>query len=116
MANLTHDGGLRVGRMPACASTPSRRAGWPRSGMDTYGGAMRTLIIPKLKAHVPLRRLATEAEISAAIVLPAVARRRRSSPASRCRSTAARRWAALCAGGGSQALRSLRRLSSGGDA
>jgi len=42
--------------------------GWvASSGMDTYGGAMRALI-PKLKAHVPLQRLATEAEISAAIV------------------------------------------------
>jgi citronellol/citronellal dehydrogenase len=42
--------------------------GWvASSGMDTYGGAMRSLI-PKLKAHVPLARLATEAEISAAIV------------------------------------------------
>jgi citronellol/citronellal dehydrogenase len=42
--------------------------GWvASSGMDTYGGAMRSLI-PKLKAHVPLQRLATEAEISAVIV------------------------------------------------
>ena len=42
--------------------------GWvASSGMDTYEGATRAMI-PKLKAHVPLRRLATEAEISAAIV------------------------------------------------
>jgi citronellol/citronellal dehydrogenase len=42
--------------------------GWvASSGMDTYGGAMKTLI-PKLKNHVPLGRLAEEAEISAAIV------------------------------------------------
>jgi citronellol/citronellal dehydrogenase len=42
--------------------------GWiASSGMDTYGGAMRTLI-PKLKQHVPLRRLGLEAEVSAAIV------------------------------------------------
>ena len=42
--------------------------GWvASSGMDTYGGAMRALI-PKLKSHVPLRRLGTEAEVSAAIV------------------------------------------------
>ena len=42
--------------------------GWvASSGMDTYGGAMRALI-PKLKAHVPMARLATEAEISAVIV------------------------------------------------
>lgn len=42
--------------------------GWiASSGMDTYGGAMRTLI-PKLKRHVPMRRLGLEAEVSAAIV------------------------------------------------
>jgi len=42
--------------------------GWiASSGMDTYGGAMRTLI-PKLKNHVPLKRLGVEAEVSAAIV------------------------------------------------
>lgn len=42
--------------------------GWiASSGMDSYGGAMRTLI-PRLKSHVPLRRLGVEAEVSAAIV------------------------------------------------
>jgi citronellol/citronellal dehydrogenase len=42
--------------------------GWiASSGMDTYGGAMKA-IIPKLKQHVPLRRLGLEAEVSAAIV------------------------------------------------
>ncbi len=42
--------------------------GWiASSGMDTYGGAMKS-IIPRLKAHVPLRRLGVEAEVSAAIV------------------------------------------------
>ena len=42
--------------------------GWiASSGMDTYGGAMKTMI-PKLKRHVPLRRLGLEAEVSAAIV------------------------------------------------
>jgi citronellol/citronellal dehydrogenase len=41
--------------------------GWvASSGMDTYGGAVKGLI-PKLKNHVPLRRLGTEAEVSAAI-------------------------------------------------
>ena len=35
--------------------------------MDTYGGAIRSLI-PTLKRHVPLRRLGPEAEVSAAIV------------------------------------------------
>jgi citronellol/citronellal dehydrogenase len=42
--------------------------GWiASSGMDTYGGAIRTMI-PRLKAHVPLQRLGVEAEVSAAIV------------------------------------------------
>ena len=42
--------------------------GWiASSGMDSYGGAMRSLI-PRLKSHVPLRRLGVEAEVSAAIV------------------------------------------------
>ncbi len=42
--------------------------GWiASSGMDTYGGAMKAFI-PKLKQHVPLRRLGLEAEVSAAIV------------------------------------------------
>jgi citronellol/citronellal dehydrogenase len=41
--------------------------GWiASSGMDTYGGMTRSLI-PKLKAHVPMRRLGLEAEVSAAI-------------------------------------------------
>jgi citronellol/citronellal dehydrogenase len=42
--------------------------GWvASSGMDSYGEAMRPMI-RQLKAHVPLRRMATEAEISAMIV------------------------------------------------
>jgi citronellol/citronellal dehydrogenase len=42
--------------------------GWiASSGMDTYGGAMKSLI-PKLKNHVPLGRMGEEAEVSAAIV------------------------------------------------
>jgi citronellol/citronellal dehydrogenase len=42
--------------------------GWiASSGMDTYGGAMRAFI-PKLKRHVPLRRMGVEAEVSSAIV------------------------------------------------
>jgi citronellol/citronellal dehydrogenase len=42
--------------------------GWiASSGMDSYGGAMRSFI-PRLKGHVPLRRLGSEAEVSAAIV------------------------------------------------
>ena len=42
--------------------------GWiASSGMDTYGGAMKAFI-PKLKNHVPLKRMGVEAEVSAAIV------------------------------------------------
>ena len=42
--------------------------GWiASSGMDTYGGAMKALI-PRLKSHVPLRRMGVEAEVSGAIV------------------------------------------------
>jgi citronellol/citronellal dehydrogenase len=42
--------------------------GWiASSGMDTYGGAMKS-IIPRLKQHVPLRRMGVEAEVSGAIV------------------------------------------------
>ena len=42
--------------------------GWIASaGMDTYRGPMRALI-PRLKDHVPLRRMGVEAEVSAAIV------------------------------------------------
>jgi citronellol/citronellal dehydrogenase len=41
--------------------------GWiASSGLDRYEGAAKALI-PKLKDHVPLRRLGTEAEVSAAI-------------------------------------------------
>ncbi|MBJ7534478.1 SDR family oxidoreductase [Rhodomicrobium vannielii ATCC 17100] len=41
--------------------------GWiASSGMDRYEGPVKALI-PKLKDHVPLRRLGTEAEVSAAI-------------------------------------------------
>jgi citronellol/citronellal dehydrogenase len=41
--------------------------GWiASSGMDQYKGPVREMI-PKLRKHVPLRRLGTEAEVSAAI-------------------------------------------------
>ncbi len=41
--------------------------GWiASSGMDSYQGPVREMI-PKLKRHVPLRRLGTESEVSAAI-------------------------------------------------
>ena len=41
--------------------------GWiASSGMDTYKGEVRAMI-PRLKRHVPLQRMGTEAEVSAAI-------------------------------------------------
>jgi citronellol/citronellal dehydrogenase len=41
--------------------------GWiASSGMDRYGGAVKALI-PRLREHVPLKRLGLEAEVSAAI-------------------------------------------------
>jgi citronellol/citronellal dehydrogenase len=41
--------------------------GWiASSGMDSYKGPVRAMI-PQLKKHVPLRRLGTESEVSAAI-------------------------------------------------
>ncbi len=41
--------------------------GWiASSGMDSYKGPVREMI-PKLKKHVPMRRLGTESEVSAAI-------------------------------------------------
>ncbi len=41
--------------------------GWiASSGMDSYQGAVKA-IIPRLRDHIPLRRLGTEAEVSAAI-------------------------------------------------
>ncbi|MCH9687123.1 MAG: SDR family oxidoreductase, partial [Deltaproteobacteria bacterium] len=41
--------------------------GWvASSGLDTYSGAVKSMI-PKLRDSVPLKRLATEAEVSASI-------------------------------------------------
>jgi len=79
MPGMGHSGAARAGMTNLTMSAAFEWAhagvrvnavapGWiASSGMDTYGGAVRALI-PKLKAHVPLRRLATEAEVSAAIV------------------------------------------------
>ena len=66
MSNLTMTAAYEWGR--AGVRVNAVAPGWvASSGMDTYDGATRSMI-PKLKAHVPLQRLATEAEISAVIV------------------------------------------------
>ncbi len=79
MPGMAHSGAARAGMSNltmtaayewACAGVRVNAVapGWiASSGMDTYGGAMRSLI-SKLKAHVPLARLGLEAEVSAAIV------------------------------------------------
>jgi citronellol/citronellal dehydrogenase len=66
MANLTQTAAFEWAH--AGVRVNAVAPGWiASSGMDTYGGAMKAFI-PKLKNHVPLRRLGVEAEVSAAIV------------------------------------------------
>lgn len=79
MPGMAHTGAARAGMANLTMSAAFEWAhagvrvnavapGWvASSGMDSYAGAVRAMI-PKLKHHVPLRRLATEAEVSAAIV------------------------------------------------
>ena len=79
MPGMGHSGAARAGMSNLTATAAYEWAhagvrvnavapGWiASSGMDTYGGAMKALI-PRLKNHVPLRRLGVEAEVSAAIV------------------------------------------------
>ncbi len=79
MPGMAHSGAARAGtsNMTMTAAYEWAAAGvrvnavapgWiASSGMDTHGGAMKALI-PQLKAHVPLQRLGTEAEVSAVIV------------------------------------------------
>ncbi|MHB1199295.1 MAG: SDR family oxidoreductase [Polaromonas sp.] len=79
MPGMGHSGAARAGMSNLTMSAACEWAqsgvrvnavapGWvASSGMDSYGGAVRALI-PRLRQHVPLRRLATEAEVSAAIV------------------------------------------------
>jgi citronellol/citronellal dehydrogenase len=79
MPGMAHSGAARAGMSNLTMSAAFEWAhagvrvnavapGWvASSGMDTYGGAMRALI-PTLRHHVPLKRLAQEAEVSAAIV------------------------------------------------
>ena len=79
MPGMGHSGAARAGMSNLTATAAFEWAhagvrvnavapGWiASSGMDTYGGALRS-IIPRLRQHVPLRRLGVEAEVSAAIV------------------------------------------------
>jgi len=79
MPGMAHSGAARAGMSNLTMSAAFEWAssgvrvnavapGWvASSGMDSYGEAIKPLI-RQLKGHVPLRRLAVEAEISAAIV------------------------------------------------
>ena len=79
MPGMGHSGAARAGMSNLTATAAFEWAhagvrvnavapGWiASSGMDTYGGAVKS-IIPRLKAHVPLRRMGVEAEVSGAIV------------------------------------------------
>lgn len=79
MPGMAHSGAARAGMSNLTMSASFEWAhagvrvnavapGWvASSGMDSYGDAIKPMI-RKLKDHVPLRRLASEAEISSAIV------------------------------------------------
>ena len=79
MPGMGHSGAARAGMANLTATAAFEWAhagvrvnavapGWiASSGMDSYGGAMKAFI-PRLKNHVPMRRLGLEAEVSAAIV------------------------------------------------
>jgi citronellol/citronellal dehydrogenase len=78
MPGMAHSGAARAGMANLTQSAAFEWAhagvrvnavapGWvASSGMDSYGEAMQP-IIKKLRSHVPLRRLATESEISGTI-------------------------------------------------
>jgi citronellol/citronellal dehydrogenase len=78
MPGMAHSGAARAGMVNLTKTAAFEWAfagvrvncvapGWiASSGMDRYEGSVRALI-PKLKDHVPLRRLGTESEVSAAI-------------------------------------------------
>ena len=65
MVNFTHTAAVEWA--PSGVRINAVAPGWiASSGLDTYKGAVRA-IIPKLKESVPLKRLGSEAEVSAAI-------------------------------------------------
>lgn len=78
MPGMAHSGAARAGMVnltktaayewgPAGVRVNCVAPGWvASSGMDTYDGMTRALI-PQLKTHVPLGRLAVEAEVSSVI-------------------------------------------------
>lgn len=78
MPGMAHSGAARAGTVNLTKSAAYEWAhagvrvncvapGWvASSGMDTYGGMTKALI-PQLKNHVPLGRIAAEAEISSVI-------------------------------------------------
>jgi citronellol/citronellal dehydrogenase len=78
MPGMAHSGAARAGMVNLTKSAAFEWAsfgvrvnavapGWiASSGMDNYAGVAKALI-PRLKQHVPLRRLGNEAEVSAAI-------------------------------------------------
>lgn len=79
MPGMAHSGAARAGMSnltataayewaPAGVRVNAVAPGWiASSGMDTYRGPTQAMI-PRLKQHVPLRRMGLEAEVSAAIV------------------------------------------------
>ncbi len=78
MPGMGHSGAARAGMVnftktaalewaPAGVRVNAVAPGWvASSGMDTYDGAVKAMI-PKLAESVPLKRLSTEAEVSAGI-------------------------------------------------
>ena len=80
MPGMAHSGAARAGMLnftetasvewgSSAVRVNAVAPGWvASSGLDTYEGSFAKEVIPKLKASVPLKRLAEEAEVSAAIV------------------------------------------------
>lgn len=80
MPGMAHSGAARAGMLnftetaavewgSSAVRVNAVAPGWvASSGLDTYEGSFAREVIPKLKASVPLKRLAEEAEVSAAIV------------------------------------------------